>query len=421
MASEASEATRVDRRPPTVLLTLVVAYASFYLCRANVESAFPLLRTAFGYSKAELGLLSSVPIAFYAAGKVLTGALGEVLGGKRLLLLGMMGSIAATFAFGASSSLAAFIACASVNRLFQSGGWSGAVGVVAARFDRPRHGGVMGVLSTSYLAGDVVAIHLCALVASLLPGWRWLFVLNPLVFAAVAAYVAGALPAPEPRAPTELALPGAPSSPVGLGPILSMLAARPAFWMAVALSVLLTFLRVSFVTWTATYLFELSRVTGPTAVSGAIAKSSIFPAAGIVAALVIGALSDRYGPGRRAPVMAFSLAVVCVLVLVLAHAGVQSPAVAALLIGGVGLFLFGPYSLPSGAMALDVSNVKGASVAAGIIDGAGYFGATVSGVALGRIADVRGWPAVFDVIAAATFAATCLTGVWAAAVLRRRA
>jgi OPA family glycerol-3-phosphate transporter-like MFS transporter len=189
--------------------------------------------------------------------------------------------------------------------------------------------------------------------------------------------------------------------------------------MAVALSVLLTFLRVSFVTWTATYLFELSRITGPTAVSGAIAKSSIFPAAGIVAALVIGPLSDRFGPGRRAPVMALSLAVVCVLVLFLAHGGVQSPGVAALLIGGVGLFLFGPYSLPSGAMALDVSTVHGASVAAGIIDGAGYLGATLAGTALGKIADVRGWTAVFDVIAAAALVATCVTGLWAAAVLTR--
>jgi OPA family glycerol-3-phosphate transporter-like MFS transporter len=313
--------------------------------------------------------------------------------------------------------------CASINRLFQSGGWSGAVAVVAARFERPRHGSVMGILSTSYLAGDVVAIYLCALVTRILPGWRWLFVVNPLLFAAIGVFVAGALPAPTPPARDALAhvpaaASGAGEPSAGLLSILSALARRPAFWMAVALSVLLTFLRVSFVTWTATYLFELSRITGPTAVSGAIAKSSIFPAAGIVAALVIGPLSDRFGPGRRAPVMAVSLAVVCLLVLALAHGGIRSPGTAALLIGGVGLFLFGPYSLPSGAMALDVSSARGASAAAGIIDGAGYFGATAAGVALGRIADVYGWPAVFDVIAAATFVATCVTGAWAVAVLR---
>lgn len=187
-----------------------------------------------------------------------------------------------------------------------------------------------------------------------------------------------------------------------------------------ALSVLLTFLRVSFVTWTATYLFELSGGAARGAASAAIAKSSIFPAAGVVASLVIGPLTDRFGPGRRAPVMALSLAFVVVLVVTLGHGGVQSPTAAALLIGGVGLFLFGPYSLPSGAMALDVSGAHGASVAAGIIDGAGYLGATASGFALGRIADAHGWSAVFDVIAVAALIATCATGAWAAAVLRRR-
>jgi sugar phosphate permease len=59
-------------------------------------------------------------------------------------------------------------------------------------------------------------------------------------------------------------------------------------------------------------------------------------------------------------------------------------------------------------------------VAAGIIDGAGYLGATASGVVLGRIADARGWSAVFDVIAVAALIATCATGAWSAAVLRRR-
>jgi hypothetical protein len=57
-SAAAPRAGVVDRRAPPVLLTLVVGYASFYLCRANVESAFPLLQGAFGFSKAELGLLS---------------------------------------------------------------------------------------------------------------------------------------------------------------------------------------------------------------------------------------------------------------------------------------------------------------------------------------------------------------------------
>jgi sugar phosphate permease len=361
-------------------------------------------------------------------GKVVMGAFGDVIGGKRLMLLATSGSVAATFAFGASSGLLAFVFFAAVNRFFQSGGWSGAVSIVARRFDRPRHGLVMGVLSTSYELGNVLAILLCSAITSALPGWRPLFRINPAVFAVVGVLVAIALssgPSAEPRPESSPLPPVPPPLPheanverATVRAIVRALAGKPAFWMAIVLSVLLTFLRVGFMTWTPTYLYELSRATGKGVVSAAIAKSAIFSSAGVVAALTVGTLSDKFGPGRRAPVMAASLAVVVALVIVLGHGQVRSPLVAALLIGGVGLFLLGPYSLLAGALALDVSASRGAATAAGIIDGAGYLGASLAGIVLGSVADRWGWPAAFDVVAAAALLATAVTGAWAVRVLR---
>jgi sugar phosphate permease len=407
-----------------VLFTLVLAYGSFYLCRANVESAYPLLTKAFGFTKTELGLLSSIPIATYAVGKVVMGALGDVIGGKKLLVLATAGSVVATFAFGASATLFAFVVCASVNRFFQSGGWSGAVHVVAQRFDRKRHGLVMGVLSTSYELGNVVSILLCSAIVSAVPGWRMLFVVNPILFAAIGVFVAFVLGSfrGEPVAAShssEIAA-SEPASEPPFSAILRRLLRQPGFWIAVLLSVLLTFLRVCFLTWTPLYLVEVSRASGAAAISGSIAKSAIFPASGVVAALVVGALSDRFGPGRRAPVMAASLAVVVVLVLALAHGGVRSPAGSVILIGGVGLFLLGPYSLLAGALALDASGKRGAATAAGIIDGAGYLGASSAGVVVGSIADRWGWAPAFDVVAAAALAATLIATAWSLSLRRTR-
>jgi OPA family glycerol-3-phosphate transporter-like MFS transporter len=414
--------------PLLVLFTLVLAYGGFYLCRANVESAYPLLTKAFGFTKTELGLLSSIPIATYAVGKILMGALGDVIGGKKLLVLATAGSVVATFAFGASATLFAFVVCASVNRFFQSGGWSGAVHVVAQRFDRKRHGLVMGVLSTSYELGNVVAILLCSAIVSAFPGWRMLFVVNPILFAATGVFVAIVLGSF--RADRAAAVHGSedaagvrdrdPQSDPPFSAILQRLLRQPGFWIAVLLSVLLTFLRVCFLTWTPLYLVEVSRASGAAAISGSIAKSAIFPASGVVAALVVGALSDRFGPGRRAPVMAASLAVVVILVLVLAHGGVRSPAGSVILIGGVGLFLLGPYSLLAGALALDASGKRGAATAAGIIDGAGYLGASAAGVVVGSIADRWGWAPAFDVVAAAALAATLIATAWSLSLRRTR-
>lgn len=403
-----------------VLPILVASYAGLYLCRANVEAAFPLLRSAFGFSKTQLGLVSSISVAVYAVGKVVMGTLGDVIGGKRLVLVAIAGSVVASFAFGASGTLAAFVLFASVNRFFQSGGWSGVVGVVPHHFERERYGSVMGVLSTSYGIGEVMALLLCSAITTLVPGWRALFVVNPLVLAAVGVLFLWALddpvvwPGPAPDAARSR-----PSGAGELAEIFAGLARQPWFWVTVTLSILLTFLRVSFLTWTATFLAELSRADGNKAVSGAIAKSAIFPAAGVVAALAIGPLTDRFGPGRRAPVMAVSLACVFGLVVALAHGGVHSPLVAAVVIGGVGLFLLGPYSLLAGAIALDVSGKRGASMAAGIIDGAGYVGGSAAGWLLGYVADQQGWSAVFDVVAAAALIAAGVTGAWSVTALRR--
>jgi OPA family glycerol-3-phosphate transporter-like MFS transporter len=408
----------VRERPSVVLFTLVVGYAAFYLCRANVEAAFPLLKQGFGFSKTQLGLLSSVPIAAYAVGKVLMGALGDVIGGKRLIVLAAAGSVAATFAFGASGALGAFIVCASANRFFQSGGWSGAVHVIARRFEPARHGLVMGVMSTSYELGNVVALLLCSAITRVLSGWRPLFVVNPLLLGAVGLFVVLALPAGGPPRDAQQTAETLDRDEPLLRGILISLARRPAFWIAVALSVLLTFLRVGFLTWTPMYLYEVSHSAD---ISGAIAKAAFFSSAGVLAALSTGALSDRFGPGRRAPLMAGSLAVVVVLVLVLAHGNVRSPLPAALIIGGIGFFLLGPYSLLAGALALDVSGKRGAATAAGIIDGAGYLSASSAGVLLGKLAEERGWSAAFDAMAGVALVATLVTGAWAAAVLRRRA
>jgi sugar phosphate permease len=413
-----------DARDVLVLATLVVGYGAFYLCRANVDAAFPLLHRDFGYSKTQLGLLSSIPVAVYALGKLVMGALGEITGGKRLMLLAAGGSVLATLAFGASGGLAAFVAFASLNRFFQSGGWSGAVYVVARRFERPHHGLVMGILSTSYELGNVLAMLLCGAIAGAFSGWRALFVVNPALFACVAVLLAFVLPATPPRDASDVAAASAEPSrePATLGQVVAALARQPALWLTVALSVLLTFLRVGFLTWTPTYLTDLSRDTaGQGSVSGAIVKSAIFPAAGVVAALTVGALSDRVGPGKRAPVMACSLSVVVLLVLLLAHGPARSQLGAALLIGGVGLFLLGPYSLLAGALALDVSGKHGAATAAGIIDGAGYLGASAAGVLLGSVAERWGWPAAFDVVAAAALAAAVLATGWSLGALRGRA
>ena len=406
------------RSQTTVIAALLVAYGSFYLCRANVDAALPFLARE-GHDKTSLGLLSSVATGTYAIGKIVLGASADALGGRRLMLAAIAGSVMCTLAFGASHLLASFIVLAAANRFFQSGGWPGLVHTVSQRFEPARHGLIMGVLSTSYEFGNVCALLFSGLVAQW--GWRALFVVNPLLFAFVGGAAVLSLPsAPSDRAPS-IASGASPARPPreSLAQVLPHLLRSGAFWTAIALSALLTFIRIGFLTWTPTFLSEISLATPGAGIPGAIVKSALFPAAGVVAAPCFGVLRDRLGPGKRAPLMAASLTVVVALVLLLAHGGVRAPLAAAMLIAAIGLFLLGPYSLPAGALALDVAGRRGPATAAGIIDGAGYIGATASGSLLGSIADRAGWSAVFDVLAGASLLATLVSARWALVVARR--
>jgi MFS transporter, OPA family, glycerol-3-phosphate transporter len=409
----------LSRSQLAVIAALLVAYGSFYLCRANVDAALPLLIRDEGFDKTRLGTLSSIATLVYAVGKVVLGSVGDSLGGRRLMLIAVAGSVACSLAFGASHTFAMLVALAAANRFFQAGGWPGLVHIVSRRFESSRHGRIMGVLSTSYELGNVCALTLSGAVARL--GWRALFIVNPLLFAALGGAALFSLPAESRPAPLDRTAEPAPS-PGSRERVATFASQLPrllrsgALWMTVVLSALLTFIRIGFLTWTPTYLAEVSHATGDAEISASIVKSAMFPAAGVVAALCVGPIGDRLGPGKRAPIIAVSLAVVVVLVLALAHGEPRQPA---FLIAAIGLFLLGPYSLIAGAMALDVGGQHGSAAAAGIIDGAGYLGATLAPYLLGRVSDRAGWSAAFDVIAFAALVSALVSVAWSIVVARR--
>src|SRR3989442_11839773 len=71
-----------------------------------------------------------------------------------MFLAGMIGSIAATLAFGASAGFAVFVAAWTINRFAQSMGWGALVKIASHWYAPGRYGAVMGVLSLSFLFGD---------------------------------------------------------------------------------------------------------------------------------------------------------------------------------------------------------------------------------------------------------------------------
>lgn len=404
-----------------MLVVLVTAYASVYLCRANVEPAFNILSARHGYDNERIGLVFALGLAAYAVGKIVLGTIGDAVGGKRILLFSMVSSVVVTLlmalfdwpsVLGAGSALWVIGSLVVANRFVQSGGWGGVVHVVAQWFPAERRGAVMGIVSTSFDVGNVVALLLCSGLVELRAGWRALFVVPALLLAVAAAIVFFVLP--ETRVePKEAIDDEPPLDDESLRDTLKRLARVPELYTAVLQSFLLTFARAGFMTWTPKFLYDVSIAAGSTsALSGSIAKSAFFGAAGMTGSLVVGRLSDRWGPGRRAGVMAASLVFLLVAVLVLAHAPIRDPLAIAIVIGIAGFFLLGPYSLLGGAITLDVAGKRGASTTVGVIDGVGYLGASLSAAVLGSVSKRAGWSRAFDVLAAVVAIALVVAVAW---------
>ena len=102
---------------------LLAGYAGYYVCRSNLSVAASLIASdagLAGMTNATLGTIASSGVLAYALGKPMTGVAGDLLGGRRMFLIGMWGTVAATVAFGFGAGVWALGAAWVVNRFIQS-------------------------------------------------------------------------------------------------------------------------------------------------------------------------------------------------------------------------------------------------------------------------------------------------------------
>jgi sugar phosphate permease len=115
--------------------------------------------------------VETVYLAAYAVGQYGSGWLGDRVGARRLVGVGMLIAAGASFAFGLWSVGALFLATALVNGLAQSTGWPGNVKAMQEWTTPATRGRVMGVWATCYQVGGIAAT---AFAAAMLArgGWR---------------------------------------------------------------------------------------------------------------------------------------------------------------------------------------------------------------------------------------------------------
>ena len=399
-----------------------LAYAGFYLTRASFSVAkIGILEDPnLSLTVENMGVIDGIYLTAYAVGQFVWGMLGDKVGTRKIVLLGLSMSIIAGFAMGVSSIMLAFGVFALLQGLSQSTGWAPLTKNITNWFSLKERGVVMGWWATNYTIGGLIGAPLAGLAAAYFLDWRYAFFI-PAIVLAVILILFFIL---QKNKPEDIGLPiieeyhneepppketkndeivnepeeGSWKSIIGVikNPMVLLLGTVYFFLKPTRYAILF---------WGPLYISE-SLGTGMA--ESAFINSAFF-LAGPLSVLAAGYASDKIFQSRRMPYSVISLFALAILLFFFNDlASVHSSLVSAGLLFLVGFLIYGPDSLVSATAAIDFGTRKGASTASGIINGMGSVGAIAGGTIPGFFKDSWGWDGVFMFLSASVLIASLL-------------
>jgi len=356
-----------------------IAYVGYYFARKAFFVVKSDMADTLGLNTIELAHLGTAFLVSYMIGQYSSAYFGRRLGPKYLLILGMGISLLCNVVFGSSNSYWTILLFLSLNGLAQGTGWPGCIGSLAYWFKRKQRGRILGIWSTCYQLGSVLATSFAAYMLGHY-GWRWSFYgasVILLIIWAVVIYL-------HPNRPED----------VGLEPLydeddetvadpdeksVEKVDEKGLGWNREVVFIVITmglvyfgikFLRYALWSWVPFLLNNNFNMAGDNA--GYL--STVFDIAGFAGVIFAGFASDKLFRGRRS-FLAFLMLFLMALSFVLMYTmGSTSLMYFTISMGLAGFMLYGPDSLISGVGAIDVGTKRGALVAAGIINGTGSIG-----------------------------------------------
>lgn len=417
----AEQLKRLTRWRVSTFWVMLLGYIGYYLVRGNLPVAIPLISKEFNYSNIELGIILTISEVAYALGKFIMGPLADRVGGKKIFLVGMAGAILFNVIFPNVRGIFLFALVWSCCRLFLSMGWGGIIKTIGEWYEAERTGTIMGVISINFQFGSVLASLFCGWLISLGVGWQGLFYIPAAVVSGVFIWswlaskdgphtlypnIKFGRYASQRRAVAEIGKADDETEPV-IEIVKGLLRLR-IFRDILVFSFFSHFLRSVFLFWTPKFLVDL----GMSAAAAAM-NSAVFPFMGCLGTIFIGWYTDRYAKnGDRARMMWMmltGLAICFAIVAILVPYGLEHQYWVVTFLGLGGFCLYGPYSMSSGALTLDVAGAKRAGSSTGMIDGIGYIGGALAAWVTGYYSTTLGWSEVYFGLGIVS-----LFGVWSA-------
>ncbi|QEN49011.1 MFS transporter [Pseudomonas protegens] len=395
-----------------------IAYAAFYFTR----KAFSVAKLGiaddpdFTLDKMAMANLDAIYLAAYAVGQFTWGIFADRFGPRVVVLGGLLISAAAALVMGSFATLPVFATCMLVQGLAQSTGWSGLCKNIGSFFPAGQRGRVLGLWSSCYAFGGLVASPFAGWWAYTLIGtWHAAFISSAVVvgLTAVLFFIFQrntpedvGLPAVEPLPPQSAEEDAAERRMSVWEPLREILRNRTVLILGLSYF-LLKPARYAILLWGPVIVYEQMPSVGK--VGAAIVPTS-FELAGLLGPVMIGLASDKLFGARRMPACVISLlALTLSLALFMGALHTGSVVLVMALLFFMGLTLYGPDSMICGAAAIDFGSAKAGATAAGFVNGCGSVGAVLGGLLPGYFDTVT----VFIVFAAcALVSALVLVPYW---------
>lgn len=389
-----------------VFIVSWVTYAAFYFPRSAFSAAKvgiledPAVNGTL--TQGVLGNLDALYLAAYAIGQLTWGAVAEKWGTRVVVTGGMIFAGVAAIFMGLGSALWFFVPLMLVQGLAQATGWSALSKNIASFFTVRSRGRAMGMFSTSYAFGGLVAAPVAGFFAySVFDDWRIAFFTGGIIILALVGVflvlqrnnlrecglpdidvIDSDLPAAGEKA-EEIEEIEESRRRMRMSDLLAA-ARHDSMILRLGLSYfLLKPARYAILLWGPVLVIQaMPGVDKLTAVLVPVA----FGVAGVVAPIAGGWLSDTVFGARRVPVCVLSLAL---LVAVLCLWGPMTATGSVPLVCGalalIGLAAYGADAMISGVAAVDFGTSRHAAGAAGFINGCGSVGAILGGLLPGYL------------------------------------
>lgn len=363
-----------------------VAYAAFYFTRKafSVAKLGIVDDPSFELERAAMAQLDALYLAAYAVGQFTWGILADRFGPRVVVLGGLVISAVVAVVMGTFATLPIFATCMVVQGLAQSTGWAGLCKNIGSFFATKERGRILGLWSSCYAFGGLVASPFAGWWAYHVFGdWRMAFFSSAVVVAVVAILFFFL----QRNTPQDVGLPPveaeyAPQTDdtgrrASFGACLMTIMKNRTVLVLGFAYFLLKPARYAILFWGPVMVYERMPEVG---MVGAAVIPTSFEVAGLFGPILIGLISDKVFGARRFPACAISLLTLSAL-LVLFVPAMQSGSVylVVAVLFMIGLSLYGPDSMISGAAAVDFG--KGtAATASGFVNGCGSVGAVLGGL-----------------------------------------